>query len=144
MRLGKGKKNTKKTTRKKKSNYFFFAGYFLAFFAFSFRNWFDSLEMEVSGGGVRGGGNFEREHRSLLFLFIFPLILRPGILFPFFSIFFPYFLSVSFIHGYFNSCIGKVQLIYTFAFSSLSYNLACFFYSSSLYNHLTRFSVCFF
>jgi hypothetical protein len=26
----------------------------------------------------------------------------------------------------------------------LSYNLACFFYSSSLYNHLTRFSVCFF
>ena len=95
---------------------------------------------------VRGRGTLEREHRGVcFFLFIFPFILRPRIIFPFFPFFFPYSPSFSFIHHYFNSCIGRVQLIYTFAFFIFAIQFGLFFsLSSPPYNYLDRSCFCLF
>jgi len=147
------KKREKKPPYTQKSNHFFLTGYFLAFFYHLFfselvrfpRN--GRVKIEECGVAAIWSGNTEGfDFFSLLFSLSyygrgFFFLFSSFFLFFFFP--FSYLLSISFVHGYryFNSCIGRVHLIYTFAFSSL-YNLA-YFFSLALLHIIILILVCF-
>lgn len=141
---GKEKKHEKNHTQKKTTIYFL-TGYFLAFAAFFFSELdrFTSnrrVKNEECRAGAIWSGNTEGFAFFYFSLFIFPFILRPWILFPFFPLFFPYLPSFSFIHHYFSiAALGGFNLYTHSLFSSSLYNLAYFFSpSSSPYNYLSR------
>jgi len=99
----KKQKKPKKNRTHKKTTISFLTGYFLAFAAFSFRNWIDSLRMEGSRMKSAGRGQFGAGTRRSLLFFLFSFLFSlsyygHGFFFLFFlSFFLIYLLSHSLI-----------------------------------------------
>jgi len=133
---GRKKKNTKKT-KKKKNNYFFFNGLFscLRRLFFSELDQFTSngrVKNKECGAGAIWSGNTE-ELAFFPFSFYFPFHITAMDSFSFFFFLFSLF-TFFFIHSslLFNSCIGRVQLIYTFTFFIFAIQFGLFFFSLAL------------